>query len=93
MARLFVGTDHYTHIEFQEFRALSFCIIGCSIGQNCVVAANSAVTRNVPDRCVVAGAPGRAVRRFCPETRLRPPTGAAGEYLAVAEAGGGRPVS
>jgi acetyltransferase-like isoleucine patch superfamily enzyme len=64
------------------------CIIGCSIGQNCVVAANSVVTRDIPDRCVVAGAPGRVVRRFCPETRLWRPTDAAGEFVADREAGG-----
>lgn len=39
------------------------CIIGCTIGRNCVVAANSVVLDDVEDYCVVAGAPARVVRR------------------------------
>lgn len=38
------------------------------IGRHCVVGANSVVTRNVPDFCVVAGAPARIVKRFDLET-------------------------
>jgi acetyltransferase-like isoleucine patch superfamily enzyme len=39
-------------------------VVGCSIGKNCVVGANSVVTRDVPDYCVVAGAPARIIRRY-----------------------------
>lgn len=38
------------------------CIIGCSIGANCVIAANSVVTRDIPDHCVAAGAPAIPVQ-------------------------------
>ena len=38
------------------------------IGRHCVVGANSVVTRDVPDFCVVAGAPARIVKRFNLET-------------------------
>lgn len=38
------------------------------IGRHCVVGANSVVTRDVPDYCVVAGAPARIVKKFDPET-------------------------
>lgn len=38
------------------------------IGRHCVVGANSVVTRDVPDYCVVTGAPARVVKRFDPET-------------------------
>ena len=37
------------------------------IGRHCVVGANSVVTRDVPDYCVVAGVPARIVKRFDPE--------------------------
>jgi acetyltransferase-like isoleucine patch superfamily enzyme len=56
------------------------CIIGCSIGQNCIVAANSVVTRDVPDRCVAAGAPARIVRRYCADAKAWRPTDAAGNF-------------
>jgi acetyltransferase-like isoleucine patch superfamily enzyme len=37
---------------------------GVSIGEHVTVAGGSVVTRDVPDRCVVAGAPARIVRRY-----------------------------
>lgn len=40
------------------------CIIGASIGRNSVVAANSVVTRNVPDYCVAAGTPAVIIKRY-----------------------------
>jgi len=39
-------------------------IIGCSVGCHCVVGANAVVTRDVPDYCVVAGAPARIIKRY-----------------------------
>jgi carbonic anhydrase/acetyltransferase-like protein (isoleucine patch superfamily) len=35
---------------------------GITIGNNCVVGANSVVTKNVPDNCVVAGNPARRIK-------------------------------
>jgi acetyltransferase-like isoleucine patch superfamily enzyme len=40
---------------------------GVTIGRHVVVAAGSVVTRDVPDFCVVAGAPARIVRRYVEE--------------------------
>ena len=37
---------------------------GVTIGEHVTVAAGSVVTRDVPDRCVVAGSPARIVRRY-----------------------------
>jgi serine acetyltransferase len=37
---------------------------GVTIGEHVVVAGGSVVTKSVPDRCVVAGAPARVIRRF-----------------------------
>ena len=45
------------------------CIIGCRIGRNCVIAANSVVRRDVPDHCVAAGVPARIVKRYCPDRK------------------------
>jgi acetyltransferase-like isoleucine patch superfamily enzyme len=38
-----------------------------TIGRNCVVAANSTVTRSVPDYSVVAGCPATIIRQYDPE--------------------------
>lgn len=45
-------------------------IVGASVGKNCVIAANSVVTRNVPDYCVAAGAPAKVIKRFDPESGI-----------------------
>ena len=39
------------------------------IGKHCVVAANSVVTKDVPDYCVVAGAPARIIKKYDFETK------------------------
>ncbi len=41
------------------------CIVGVNVGKNSVIAANSVVTRNVPDYCVAAGIPAKIIKRFC----------------------------
>lgn len=44
------------------------CIISASIGKNCVIAANSVVSGTFPDYSIVAGVPGRVIKRFNLET-------------------------
>lgn len=39
------------------------CVIGVSIGRNCVIGAGAVVTRPIPDYCVAVGAPARIIRR------------------------------
>ena len=34
------------------------------IGKNCVVGANSVVTKDIPDFCVVAGTPAKIIRKY-----------------------------
>lgn len=41
------------------------CIIGCSIGKNCVIGANSVVTRDIPDFSVAVGSPARVIKKYC----------------------------
>jgi len=45
------------------------CVIGASVGRNCVIGANAVVTRNIPDYCVAVGIPAVVIRRF--DTRLQ----------------------
>jgi acetyltransferase-like isoleucine patch superfamily enzyme len=40
----------------------SIVLAGVTIGDNCVVGANSTVTRSFPDNCVIAGNPARLLR-------------------------------
>ena len=44
------------------------CVLGVSIGKNCIVGANSVVTKAVPDYCVVAGAPAKIIKYFDEKT-------------------------
>jgi acetyltransferase-like isoleucine patch superfamily enzyme len=67
---------------------------GARIGRNVVVAAGSVVRGEVPDHCVVAGVPGRVVRRLDPDGQWRSAR-AVGEALCrcVTVGGSAQPVS
>jgi len=58
------------------------CVIGASIGRQCVVGSNSVVTRDLPDQCVAAGSPAIVLRRFCAETQQWRRTSPDGEFVA-----------
>ena len=51
------------------------CVIGCSIGRNCVIGANSVVLADIPDHCVAVGSPARVVKRFDPQSGAWMPVG------------------
>lgn len=40
------------------------CIVGASVGKNCVIGANSVVTKDIPDYCVAVGAPAKVIRHY-----------------------------
>lgn len=40
------------------------CIIGASVGKNCVIGANAVVTKNIPDFCVAVGMPAKVIKIF-----------------------------
>ncbi len=58
------------------------CISGASVGAHCVIAANSVVTRDIPDACLAAGAPARVIKRYCERRQAWHRTNAAGSFLA-----------
>lgn len=39
-------------------------ILGVRIGRHCIVGANSVVTSDIPDYCVVSGSPAKIIRRY-----------------------------
>lgn len=41
------------------------CIIGAKIGMNCIVGANSVVTKDIQDYCIAVGSPARVIKRYC----------------------------
>lgn len=45
------------------------CILGASIGKNCVIGANAVVRGVIPDYCVVAGAPAKIIKKYNPDTK------------------------
>lgn len=45
------------------------CILGASIGKHCTVASNSVVTNDIPDCCVVAGAPAKIIKKYDSNTK------------------------
>lgn len=45
------------------------CVLGVKIGKNCVVGANSVVTKDIPDYSVAVGAPAKIIKRYCLENK------------------------
>lgn len=57
------------------------CVIGVSIGKNSVVGANAVVTKDVPDYCVVAGAPAYIIKRYNFEKKEWCKTNKEGQFI------------
>lgn len=57
------------------------CIIGCTVGKNCVVGANSVVTHNLPDYCVAVGSPAIIIKRYDPTSSSWKRTDKLGRYI------------
>jgi len=54
---------------------------GISIGKHVTVAANSVVTKNVPDYCVVVGIPAKIIKRYNFDTKQWERTNPQGDYI------------
>lgn len=46
------------------------CIMGVSIGVNCVIGANSVVTKNIPDYSVAVGNPAKIIKQYCKTDKI-----------------------
>lgn len=57
------------------------CVIGATIGKNSVVGANSVVTSDVPDYCIVVGAPAKMIKRYNHSLSVWQKTNADGEFI------------
>lgn len=42
---------------------------GVSIGEQCIIGANSTVSHSIPDRCIAVGSPARVISRWSEDTR------------------------
>lgn len=57
------------HIGNGSWIGENVCIIGASVGKNCVIGANAVVTSDIPDYSVAVGAPAVVIRRYDGEKR------------------------
>lgn len=57
------------------------CVIGACIGKNCVVGANSVVTKDIPDYCIAVGAPAKIIKRYCFDSATWKKTDDKGNFL------------
>ena len=57
------------------------CIIGASIGKNCVIGANSVVTKSIPDFTVAVGSPAKPIKRYCFDTTSWRKTDSDGNFI------------
>lgn len=39
-------------------------VSGVSIGKNCIIGANSVITKSFPDNCIIAGTPGKIIKKI-----------------------------
>jgi len=82
----------HVHIGADCFIGFNSCILmNVTIGKHCIVGASSVVTRDIPPFSIVAGAPGRVIKRFDFEKREWVSV-SNNENPSVVDKGMGRPV-
>jgi len=59
------------------------CVIGASIGKNCVIGANSVVTKDIPDYCVAVGSPIKIIKRYNLKSNSWKKTNPDGSFLIL----------
>lgn len=57
------------------------CVLGSKIGKQCVIGANSVVTKDIPDYCVAVGAPARVIKRYDFESQSWLKTDSEGNFI------------
>ena len=60
--------------------ANNVCVVGVSVGKNCVIGANSVVLTNIPNFCVAVGSPAKIVSRYDPTLKKWRSSNALGEF-------------
>ena len=57
---------HYDNVEIGDGTWIgeNVCIIGASIGKQCVIGANSVVLKDIPDYCVAVGLPAKVIKKY-----------------------------
>lgn len=45
------------------------CVLGASIGKNCIIGSNSVVNKDIPDYCMAAGSPAIIIKRYNHKTK------------------------
>ena len=57
------------------------CILGCKIGRNSVIGANSVVTSDIASYCVAVGAPARVIKRYDFDESIWKKTNEKGDFI------------
>jgi acetyltransferase-like isoleucine patch superfamily enzyme len=57
------------------------CVLGAKIGKQCVIGANSVVTKDIPDYSVAVGAPAKVIKRYCLDTQTWRKTDFEGNFI------------
>ena len=57
------------------------CVLGASIGKNCVIGANAVVTKDIPDYSIAVGNPAKIIKRYCLETEQWKKTSDDGKFI------------
>ncbi|MEP7196830.1 MAG: acyltransferase [Saprospiraceae bacterium] len=65
MSKIYPRKSEAIHIKRGTFLGAHVVIIhGVTLGENCIVAAGSVITKSFPDYSLIAGVPGRLVRKI-----------------------------
>lgn len=60
-----VNNDYSVSIGDHSYIGINAVIVGnVRIGKHCVVGANSAVTKDIPDYCVAVGSPAKVIKQY-----------------------------
>jgi acetyltransferase-like isoleucine patch superfamily enzyme len=57
------------------------CVVGASVGKNCVIGANAVVTKDIPDYCIAVGIPAQVIKRYNFEINDWQKTNESGEFI------------
>ena len=71
---------NHTRIGEGSWIGENVCIIGVSVGKNCVIGANSIVNKDIPDYCVAVGNPIKIIKKYCFKNKLWLKTNSLGEF-------------